>query len=317
LTNTASSSAAVLSGGTVGLYNASGTQVATAVFSGSATTTLANFIQDFTVPADSDARLTIKANLSDIGTSQAGTEGAFLAVDYDFQGQAGAAVATGSQSGTSATNSSSADTAVSGVRVFNSYPVLAKDTLSSNTLANGDRSLLRFKVTANSAGDIGIGKFTLRIATTSTDVTNINVYAYTDSGYSTAVGGLTSGGKVKNADVTSCASTCIVEIPVQNASAAAQVLTVPAGSTYYFDVRGTVSSAGSGDSITTQLEGDSAYPALSGLMDTFTNIDNDTNDDFIWSPLATSTDLSTNDWTNGYGLIGLPGTNMSSEVLSL
>jgi hypothetical protein len=41
------------------------------------------------------------------------------------------------------------------------------------------------------------------------------------------------------------------------------------------------------------------------------------NNDFIWSPNATGTsNVSSNDWTNGYGLVGLPASNMSAEVLS-
>ena len=42
------------------------------------------------------------------------------------------------------------------------------------------------------------------------------------------------------------------------------------------------------------------------------------NNDFIWSPNATGTAVvADQDWTNGYGVSGLPTSNMSPEVLSL
>ncbi|OHB18321.1 MAG: hypothetical protein A2666_05585 [Parcubacteria group bacterium RIFCSPHIGHO2_01_FULL_47_10b] len=43
----------------------------------------------------------------------------------------------------------------------------------------------------------------------------------------------------------------------------------------------------------------------------------DGKNDFIWTPNATTTALVTHkDFTNGFGVVGLPATNMSAEVVS-
>jgi len=116
-------------------------------------------------------------------------------------------------------------------------------------------------------------------------------------------------------------------------------LIIPSGSSRWFRLAGSVGTlapSGTSESIQVQLEGDSAFPTRhiagatssgdmgrSGSPDTGTGtadtgVDTDTHDDFIWSPISTTTtntifDL---DWTNGYGIVGLPGSNMSPETLS-
>src|SRR3989338_1158728 len=105
------------------------------------------------------------------------------------------------------------------------------------------------------------------------------------------------------------------------------VIQVPAGTTRYFDVVATVSSVSTNSSVSTQLEGDAAFPTngisgitpLTGYMAKvgIVGINGDNNNDFIWSPNATTTaTISHQDWTNAYGVIGLPSTNMSAEVVS-
>ena len=53
-------------------------------------------------------------------------------------------------------------------------------------------------------------------------------------------------------------------------------------------------------------------------MESATQIDADTsNDDFIWSPNSTtSVTAAAKDFANGYGVPGLPTTNLTAEVLS-
>ena len=99
------------------------------------------------------------------------------------------------------------------------------------------------------------------------------------------------------------------------------------GVTAYFKLNATVNRVNianntSKESIFVQLEGDAAYPtAIAGLMDQAGTLNsNDTNNDFIWSPNSTSTATQTTiprdlDWTNSYGVVGLPGTNMASEII--
>jgi hypothetical protein len=190
---------------------------------------------------------------------------------------------------------------------------------SGNKLNNGEQKLLRFSVTPNAGGSLGIYKFTLRVATTVATVTGINIRAYTDSSFSLPVSGLSEGSMLASnlAGTAWASSSTDLEVFAQTSAGATTTVQVPAGATRYFDVVGTVSGATTGASVQTQIQGDGSYPSLPGFMGNGLTINNDSNNDFIWSPNATTTSVyANNDWTNGYGLVGLPASNMSAEVLS-
>jgi hypothetical protein len=318
MSNTASSSVTDLTN--VTLWDGA-TQVGSGVFvSSTMTLTLSS---DVVIPKDGTKILTIKGNMAAIGSSLAGTEGALIQVDYNG-GTLSATQAVGASSGATVNSSTSADTAMDGVRMFKTYPTVAKLSVPSSTLSNGSgKSLLRFSVAANSAGDVGLYKFTFTFATTTARVTAFNVYGYTDSSFSTAVAGVNASGKLMNTDFDFTAANAsylsgnaTVNAVIDNAGTAT-VLAVPAGSTRYFEVIGTIANSAAGASVQTQLEGDSAFPSLSTLVSSSTAIDTDGNDDFIWTPNATtSVGTTANDFTNGYGVPGLPGTNLSPESLS-
>ena len=189
--------------------------------------------------------------------------------------------------------------------------------MASNVLGNGsDKSILRFKVTANN-NDVGIFKYTATIATTgpaTLKVTSVNVHCFTDSLFSQGCSGVNPDGQLDVADAGPD-SNGVVEIYAENTGSTRTPIQVPTGSTYYFEVRGTIANSDGSDSITTTLEGDAAYGALFNLMSTSTGMDLDTNDDFIWSPNATGTsDIAGTDWTNGYSVPGLPSTGLSDVI---
>jgi hypothetical protein len=311
LTNTASSSAASIE--RVSLWNGA-TEVASGQFLGSAATTILYMSGSKPIiPKDGQVDLTVKVDLADIGTGQAtSSSGAFVAVDYDG-GAAADTEATGSSGRIDSSSTSDTDTA--GVRVMNSYPTFAKINLDTTTLSNGERVLARFRVTANSKDSVGIYKFTTSFATTTASVKDINVYAYTDSSFSTTASTPAGNGQFDSSDVDPIVGG-VAEIYVENTSGATSTaFQVPAGESRWFEVRGTVTGSASGAAITTTVEGDAAYPSLATLMSKAGTIDADTNDDFIWSPNSTSTSaFSSNDWTNGYGIPGLPASGLQQTV---
>jgi len=295
LTNTASSSSSDLT--QVYIYDGA-TLVGTATFTGSNTTATSTLTTAVTLPKDTDKTLTVKADIADIGTGQPGTAGHLVAVD------ALNAEASGSASGSTVT-ASATGSGSSGVRMLNSYPTVALDTLPSTGLADG--RLMRFKVTANAAGSIGLGQFVFAISTTTASVTNIQLFAYTDSAYSSAVSGQGTSGQI-GSTVSTAVNGTDFEIEVSSTP-----LQVPAGDTRYFELRASVTGVASGASVVTTLQGDAAYPVLaaSTFMTKFATVDSDTNDDFIWSPNSTTTAvLLDNDWTNGYGVAGLPSAGL-------
>lgn len=294
LTNTASSSSSDLT--QVYIYDGA-TLVGTATFTGSNTSATSTLNTPVTLPKDQDKTLIVKADLADIGSSQPGTSGHLIAIDPLN------AEATGASSGT--TVQSGATAGVAGVRVFNSFPTVTMETLPSTGIADG--RLMRFKVVANAQGSIGLGQFVFAISTTSATVTNAALYAYTDSAYSSAVSGQGTSGQIGSTEATPVNGTDF-EIQVSSSQ-----LTVPAGETRYFELRGSVTGVTTGSSVVTTLQGDAAFPSLaaSTFMSQFATIDSGSNDDFIWSPNSTTTaDLTSADWTNGYGVAGLPSAGL-------
>jgi trimeric autotransporter adhesin len=316
LTNSASSSSTDLV--QVTLWDGT-TQVGTAIFTGSNTNATSTLSTAVDLAKDADTDITVKADLASIGTSEAGSQGALIAVDVDTNGTNTQGV--GQDSGT--TVNASGSTTFSGVRMMSSVPTVATDTgsLSTTLTTSSGVDLYRFSVTSSDDGNgIGLTEVTVNLSTSTgaavsgtTTVTNLEVYAYTDSGYSSPVSGFTNGQIV--ATVAGLVSSG------DNAAALSSVLQIPEATTYYFKVVGDVAlTAGSGTfsgSVTTRISGDAAYPAISGLMSYAATVQADTNDDFVWSPNATTSSLSTHlDWSNGYSVSGLPSAGTDAFTIS-
>jgi len=309
LTNTASSSPQDLV--QVTLHKADGTQVGSATFVGTNTNATSTLSSTITLTKDTDVELTVKGWLASVGTSEPGTTGHLIAVDVDTASTNTQGV--GAQSGT--TVNATGSTAVAGVRLMKSFPTFADDSSTLSATGVADGKLMRFKVTANSTGDVGISKFSLTVSTTTNvTATNLNIFAFTDSAYSTPVSGISNTGQMLAADNTAWASaTTQLEFYAQTSAAASTTIQIPAGQTRYFEVRGDVAVSGDG-SATVTLLGDAAFPSLAAATfdGTAATIDGDANDDFIWSPNTTGQAAVTDaDWTNGFNVIGLSSSGFS------
>ncbi|MEK7614283.1 MAG: peptidoglycan-binding domain-containing protein [Patescibacteria group bacterium] len=290
--------------GTVYIYNGT-TMVGTATFTGAYTTATSTLSSVVALPKDSDKLLTIKADLANIGTGQSGTQGKLIQIDP--LNAEGTGVSSGSTLKIGATGN------VNGVRAFKSYPTVALDTLQTTGIADG--KLMRFKVTANSAGPVGLYNFNFTIATSSFatggGVSSIYLYGYSDSGYSQAIATAAGSGQIGVINGTT-GGTTLTRNPTIDIQATTNAVQVPAGATYYFELKGVVASTQTGTSVSTTMAGDAAYIAAANLgginVSTTTGAYTDTNNNFIWSGNATTTAniTSQNDWTNGYGILGLP-----------
>lgn len=269
---------------TVYIYQGA-TLVGTATFLSGSTVATSTLSTPVALAKDTDVTLTIKADLADVGSSVSGVEGALVKLDPNSsEGNASSGLV---QSG--------ATTGVAGVRVYNTYPVVALDTLSSTGI--GDGRLMHFKVTANSQGPVGLGQFKFTLSTTTLSVSNVQLFGYTDAGYSTAISGQGTSGQIGNTVAGAQNGTAFSITPNLNA------VSVPAGSTYYFELKGSIAGNTSGASVVTTLSGDSSASPATGVTP-FASVSGN----FIWSPNATTTAATStgNDWTNGYGVAGLP-----------
>ncbi|MDP3989510.1 MAG: peptidoglycan-binding domain-containing protein [bacterium] len=330
LTNSASSSPQNLT--KVTLHDEDGVQVGEVVFTGSdytATTTIAQ--GDFVIPKDTEKTLTIKANLAGIGTAQAGQQGALIAIDYDYiSSNLPHTRGVGMASGQAINSTSATDTASSGARVYKAYPVVTRVALASGTklIAGNDQVLYRFSIQAV-GGAVGISKFTFNIATSSATskpdmVDNINVYAFSDSSFNNPASAQSgnSDGRFLDSDNSLAehwaSGSTDIEVAPQTSAAASSTFQIPSGATRYFQVVGDVNltAAGTTYAVTTQLQGDAIHVSSSGTMASSSYAyDNDTHNDFLWSPNATTTsELGHLDWANGYGIFS--SNNLTGETLS-
>lgn len=340
LVGAASNTPIDLVGRKVTLWDGS-TQVGEAVFPTSDWATSSS-VTNFRIPRDGSKVLIVKGDIASISNSGPLTaSGDLLKVDWDGDNRGlNGTYGTGVSSGTTITPTGS-DTASNGVRVFKSYPTFEKVNISS-ALINGEQAVLRWKVTANSAGDISVTKFTLRIATTSARADSLQVYAFSDAAFSVpAYNAINSTGQLM-LNVGNFAGTAVpwrdsttdLEAVVQDSAGATSTMQIPAGAIRYFEARVTMTEVdATGDSISTQLQGDAAYPELDfGGLSVHNNMASSSltsislsgpnrriepNNDFVWSPNSTTTaGIATVDWTNGFGITGLPSANMTSQVLS-
>jgi hypothetical protein len=273
------------------------TQVGTVTFSGTNRTATSSTISGVTIPNGGYKDITIKGNLATL-TTNAGVgnnakPGALVQVNYnaaDTTGTQGTGVS--SNSTINAPTTSASNTAVAGVRVFKSWPIISTAPTSGN-LQNGTWPLITVTVQANQTGDVTLYKLSFAVATTSASLT-----APTFSGPNGSVGtvAFNAAGTELTATFDSASNTGDKYI----ASNASKTFTIGA------TVAGITASTAAVASFS--LEADTAYPSLATLMDQAANISGGKT---IWSPNSTTTPaaITTNDWTNGYGLPGCFATS--------
>ncbi len=306
LTNAASSSSSDLI--KVTLWDGA-TKVGEAFFTGSATVATSTLTSPVTLTKNVDKAITVKADYAGVGTDQPVTfSGHLVAVD-ELNGEG-----VGAQSGTTIYPSGS--TASNGTRLFKSVPVIALDTLSTTGIADG--RLMRFKVTADVAGPVGITQFGLNLATSSFaaggGLTNVTIYGFEDSSYSTPISGVSADGNLQATN--DCASGCsaaqqaAIVVGVTTSGGTATVVQVPAGVTRYFEVRASAAGVQTGTSATSKLLGNSSFATFVPAAATTNPMATATNSvltDLVWSPNSTTTAVRADlDWANGFGVSGLP-----------
>lgn len=294
--STGAGNAATASGDitTVYLYNGA-TLLGTATFLSGNTVATSTLNSPLVVTRDVDTLITIKADLSAIGGSAPGGIGNIVTVDpLNFEG-------TGASSGTTVRGYGTGSTA--GVRMFKSYPTISLDTLSSSGVADG--RLMRFKITAGSAGPVSVGVFKVTTTPSNATLSNIQLFGFTDASYSSAISGQGSGGQI-GGTLTFGASP--LNFTPNNP------VVVPAGSTYYFEVRASVANVVSGSSVVTKLLGDAAYGStFTSGYNAQTLLQASTTDakNFVWSGNSTSTATKADvDWSAGYSIPGLPSSGL-------
>jgi len=280
--------------GTVYLYDG-----ATKVAEATPTTTAAVYldvVDNVIIPKGAKGKkFTVKADFLAISDSSPSASGNSVAVNV----AAGNALGKGSAS--NAVIASLGSMAGYTHYAFGSVPTVAPGALSSNVLTPGTLELYRFTVSADAAGDIGLGNFTFNVATSGVTVTNFYVTDETDDT------------QLNDTVVTTQSPT--IEITFNPGGGGIVERQISAGTTHTYVLKGTVTGSSSSDSVQVSLAGDSA--ALSATTETLADARADAQDDFIWTDrTATSHAITTTDWISGFRVKGLPSSNTSPEVLS-
>ena len=101
-----------------------------------------------------------------------------------------------------------------------------------------------------------------------------------------------------------------IDVYMGNATYATTTYKIPSGESRYFFLKGDISGVITGttyENLTVRLDGDASYATIAQAAGVTAN--------FIWSPNSTSSSVGLNDldYTNGYGLVGLPTTYMDLE----
>jgi hypothetical protein len=245
-------------------------------------------LSSFTIPANSSKVLTVKASFTKIGTGEPGTSGHKLQVTpYHL-------MATGVTTGAFVEKNYRTDGGAPvsyPAYIFRSFPKVSIGSEKLPYTGVEDGRLLRFAVSADSHGSIGLGKMVFSVQPTNASVTNGMLYGYTDSNFSLPISGFNADGSIP----TSYTGSVYVTGPLNP-------IQIPAGATRYFEFRGSVSPSGSGASVTTRMLSDqNMIPLQSGIV----LREKDTN--FVWSPNSTTTSsYGASDWTGGYAVPGLP-----------
>lgn len=314
----------------------------------------------FIIPKDGYKAMKITADLATVGTNQAGIAGQLVGVGFDGAGTAAAAgkqKATGKQSGTSVHSSTTSDQpsatdTTTQIVYFRSVPTVERLPLVATTLSGGEKTLYRFKVTADPKYDVALNRVTFKIATTGgaqfAANSNFRLINVTDNkivGASTGTAAAfftTAGSGEKNYDSTGQLVVRMIADTTQDYTVA--YVTIPAGAVREFEFRGVPITDGTGDSVSTFMMGNSARPAKVSLtgattqhrqMGKITFVDTEqrgpygnstaateaaSSTTFIWSDFssdATTTHaVTTADWMNGFKIPGLPTTGLAASSLT-
>ena len=259
------------------------------------------------IPANTHKIVTIKANIGTIDTvANQATAGHSVAVNFYGSTDTNENVGSG-QSGAIANYS--ATTAATSHYIYRAYPTVA-ETVTSSFSANTTAAILNtFTVTAN-GGDVDLYKVTMNISTSTGAVALDNLTLY--QGSSVLYASTTNW----YVDVHGAYADFIFRAN-PGTSATAVPVTITAGTSKTFVLRGDVSYTGSATSftVTAKLAGDSAEVAkVSGTYGlTAANVNLDAENDFIWSDWSdadhssSAAGASTTDWYNGY-LMDVPSS---------
>lgn len=200
--------------------------------------------------------------------------------------------------------------------VYKSYPVITRLSTDNAKLGNGTEDLFKFKITAVN-GDVALGGFTFDISTTTATVAASTLYLYDVTETQEEQINITGGTGTYYG--TGAIFQTVGHADDWDTTQTNDEVLVSVAQPHTFVLRGNITGAATGASITTGIAGDAA--AITGInatnMLSASNVDSQTNDDFIWSDVSDQSHSdATTDWTNGYLVSGLSSSTSTLETIA-
>ncbi|MCX6820084.1 MAG: hypothetical protein NT019_02260 [Candidatus Adlerbacteria bacterium] len=157
------------------------------------------------------------------------------------------------------------------------------DSLPPYDVADG--RLMRFVVRAGSSGPVGISQISFATHTTGASVGDIGLYVFADAAYSRDISTTTATTTPLNSSLANPTSDTFAIVPDTS-------IEIPAGTSYYFELDGTVTPTDTTYSVDTVLLGDTFKPLANATDQASTS-------NFVWSPNTYGTSATTSeDWLN-------------------
>ena len=265
------------------------------------------------VPKNSGTTVVVKAILNTIGErTLTSTSTAGVGADSGDQLQFQVSTTSGDfhAVGTSGHTDVVADAAAGNTMVVrNSSATIAVQSLPTASLISGQRTILRFTVTADSNADVIMGAIAPYITFSDSDGSGLlmattSLYLYD----------VTSGEQLLNAtgaNTTVATTAGYYDINVDSTYLDTNAK-IAAGTTKTYEIRATFAGVATGDSVDVQLKQDTGV-MTNGSVTNNTSIlsdavgNSDSLESFIWSDTGSDTNGATSfEWTNSYRLLSWP-----------
>lgn len=291
---------------TLYLYNGSTLVGSVPVVGANATITPSS---ELFIPLNQTKNLTFKVDTKQVGPNyqSSGATFTYTITNYTVKGKSSGSTSV-TTSGNPATNQ---------LTIAKTVPSVTKGSVSGTLVSGSGVALGRFSVSANAKGDVGFYQAAFTLTTTTATVTNVKIYEDPDS----SARDLTADAARGVSETLTAASGNPINGGVYgynilfdygqdgnstNGTAnGGEWVTIPAGGSRTYEIRGDVAGVTTGSSIVVQLRGDNAFPST--YPNTANGVDSDTNDNFIWSDLnfgnSSSTATQTLEWFNGYRIL--------------
>lgn len=263
-----------------------------------------SFTQNFIVDKDSSKTLTVKANLNTVSAGAASGTEITASVDFDTNFEF-----RGNNSNTVITSVGAADIDGRAMTVRKTKPTLNENNLSNTTLVNNsENEVYNFTVSADAKEDVSVRQMIFAASLSDNIGTDDTLKAdgwklYRNGADITSLVTLTDddGAMVTGGNALEEGDTFIKVLLSDEV--------IAKGSSNVYTLRATVTGFSHGsddDSITVKLNSDTV---LADTTNTAAGVigEGASKSNFVWSDnSATSHDLTTEDWTNGYQIKNLP-----------